>query len=88
LCLCCSVLDKKTKSITRGQLRRLSIAEEIVHGPSLILLDEPITGLESKDAAIIMSATLRELVNQERTVIASFHQVTSCAHSLFPLSVL
>ena len=71
-------MNKKTKNMSKGQLRRLAIAEELVHGPSLILLDEPITGLEAKDASIIMTDTLRELVNQERTVIASFHQVLFC----------
>ena len=30
--------------ISRGQLRRLSIAVEIVNSPSMIFLDEPTTG--------------------------------------------
>ena len=33
---CNSVANKKTKNLTRGELRRVSIAEEIVHGPMLV----------------------------------------------------
>ena len=66
----------KTKDLSRGCLRRLSIAEEIVHGPSLILVDEPITDLDHKDIPIIMTRTFRELVNQDRTVICTMHQVS------------
>ena len=65
----------KTKDLTSGQLRRLSIGEEIVHGPNLICMDEPITDLDERDTATIMTGAIRELVNQERTVIATFHQV-------------
>lgn len=69
--------------MTAGQIRRLSIAEEIVHGPNLIFLDEPITNLPPKDASVIMSGTLRELVNQERTVICSMHQPSGAVFALF-----
>ncbi len=65
----------KSKHLDPGSLRRLSIAEEVVHGPSLLLVDEPITGLGNKDASIIMTGTFRELVNQDRTVIVTLHQV-------------
>jgi ABC-type multidrug transport system ATPase subunit len=73
----------KSKALSAGQSRRLSIAEEIVHGPNLIFLDEPITNLPPKDASVIMTGTLRELVNQERTVICSMHQPSSIVFSLF-----
>ena len=66
----------KTKHLTSGQLRRLSIAEEIVHGPSLIFLDEPISDLDERETANIMTGVVRELVNQERTVVSTFHQVS------------
>lgn len=49
-----------------------------MHGPSLILVDEPITDLDHKDIPIIMTRTFRELVNQDRTVICTMHQVSAC----------
>lgn len=57
-----------------GELRRLSIAEEIVAGPTLLLIDEPTTGLPPEDEALLLR-TFRELVNQDRTVVASMYQV-------------
>ncbi len=57
-----------------GALKRLSIAEEIVHGPPLLLIDEPVTNLDAKDVAIVMNV-FREMVNQDKTVIATVHQV-------------
>ncbi|CAE7468532.1 ABCG27, partial [Symbiodinium microadriaticum] len=50
-----SVEDIKTKDLTSGQLRRLSIGEEIVHGPNLICLDEPITDLDERETSTIMT---------------------------------
>jgi hypothetical protein len=69
-------------------LRRLTIAEELVHGPNLVLIDEPITGLDVKDAAVIMTGTFRELVNQERTVICTMHQPSAEVFALFDTLVL
>lgn len=66
----------------------MSIAEEIVHGPTLILVDEPITDLEPKDISIIMSGTLRELVNQDRTVVATMHQPSAEVFELFDTLLL
>lgn len=47
----------------------------MVHGPSLIFVDEPITGLGPRDTSIIMTGAFRELVNQDRTVIVTMHEV-------------
>lgn len=39
-----SVQLKKTKFLNNGELKRVSIAEEMVHGPKLLYMDEPLTG--------------------------------------------
>jgi ABC-type phosphate/phosphonate transport system ATPase subunit len=75
VCLC-SIAKRKTKRLTPGELRRVSIAEEIVVGLPLILVDEPISNLDTADAALIMRS-LREMVNQKRTVIVTAYQVVS-----------
>lgn len=69
------VQSKKVKSLTKGELRRLSIAEEIVHGPSLLLIDEPTTGLTPQDESVMLR-TFREMVNQDRTVVAAMYHVS------------
>ena len=75
------------KALTAGERRRLSIGEEIVHGPSLLLIDEPETKLNALDASILYR-TFREMVNQDKTVIATLHQPSAAVFSLFDTLVL
>jgi len=67
----------KTKKLTRGQSRRLSIATQIVHVPQLLLITEPTAGLSVSDASVIMRG-LRTLVNQRCTVIGKCVCVYVC----------
>lgn len=69
------------KLLSRGDRRRLSIAEELVTGPNFMLLDEPVTNLNAKESALIMNA-FRELVNQEKTVVATMHEPSAEVFSL------
>jgi ABC-type multidrug transport system ATPase subunit len=73
----------KIKKLHAGRQRCVSIAEEIVHGPNVVLIDEPITGLGLKYTKIIMNHALRELANQRRTVISTIHQPTSSIFQLY-----
>jgi ATP-binding cassette subfamily G (WHITE) protein 2 (SNQ2) len=81
------VADKKTKHLTRGGLRRLSIAEEVVQGLPLLFVDEPVTEVGKDEAALIMSS-LREMVNQQRTVVMTCHLPSAEIFALFDDIVL
>eukprot|EP01038_Epipyxis_sp_PR26KG_P013928 gene13928-18681_t len=81
------VVDKKSKHLAPGELRRLSIAEEMVNGPQLLLIDEPSTGLSISDQ-VVLFATFREMVNGDRTVIATIDQPTSQVFNLFDTLLL
>jgi ATP-binding cassette subfamily G (WHITE) protein 2 (SNQ2) len=70
------------RGISGGQLKRLSIAVEIVHLPDLLLLDEPTTGLDSAISLQVVCA-LRNLANQNRTVVCTIHQPSEDAFELF-----
>jgi ABC-type multidrug transport system ATPase subunit len=74
--------------LTPGELRRLTLAEELVHSPGVILLDEPVTDLTPKDAAIIMNGALAHLVKQNCTVICTMHQPSINIFSRFDTLVL
>jgi ABC-2 type transport system ATP-binding protein len=43
--------DRVCKSLSGGQRRRLDIAMGLIHGPSLVFLDEPSTGLDPQSRA-------------------------------------
>jgi len=77
-----SVADKKVKYLNKGEYKRLSIAEEMVHGPKLLLMDEPTTGVSLYEASILL-LTFREMVNADRTVVASVYQPSAEAFRLF-----
>eukprot|EP01039_Chlorochromonas_danica_P008620 gene8620-9499_t len=78
---------KKTKQLNNGELKRLSIAEEMVSGPKLLLMDEPLTGVSMSEVSILVS-TFREMVNQDRTVVASVHQPSQEVFKLFDTLLL
>ncbi len=60
------------RTFSRGMQQRLSIARALLHKPSLLLLDEPFSGLDS--AAIrIVQHLLKNLHNEGLTVVLTTH---------------
>ncbi|CAD7696795.1 unnamed protein product [Ostreobium quekettii] len=74
--------DAKTRGISNGEKKRLSIGCELIHSPSLIFVDEPTTGLDSFQAEKVME-TLKDLVRDGHTVICSIHQPRSSIFAMF-----
>jgi ABC-type multidrug transport system ATPase subunit len=50
------------KGISGGEMKRLSIAAEIIHQPKIIFLDEPTTGLDSA-SALMVTHVLKKLAS-------------------------
>jgi hypothetical protein len=70
------------KGISGGERRRLSIGCVLVALPSVLVLDEPTTGLDAFTAFQLL-ATLARLARAGRTVVLSLHQPRSDAFALF-----
>jgi ABC-type multidrug transport system ATPase subunit len=62
------------RSFSRGLQQRVGIARVLLHDPSLILLDEPYTGLDGQ-AVAILNEILDEIVAESRTVILTTHDL-------------
>jgi ABC-type multidrug transport system ATPase subunit len=60
--------------LSAGERRRLSIAEEIVHKPSICIVDEPVKQLPIQETVLIMNS-LGAMVSQNRTVVVSLTEV-------------
>ena len=79
--------DPMTKGISGGQLKRLSIAVEIIPLQKLIFLDEPTSGLDSSIALEVMRA-VRQFTTKDRTCMTTIHQPSIEVFSLFDKLVL
>lgn len=75
------------KGISGGEKRRLSIGCTLVTMPSVLVCDEPTTGLDSFTAYQLL-LTLSNLARRGRTVIVSIHQPRSDAFPLLDLVCL
>lgn len=60
--------DKKSKFLSLGNNQRLGLAKALLHGPKLLILDEPINGLDPAGIAEIREF-LKELVQKQGTTI-------------------
>lgn len=63
---------KKIGSFSTGMLRRLAIAKSILHNPEVLILDEPVIGLDPKGIKDIRDM-LKQLKNKGVSIFLSSH---------------
>ena len=63
---------ERCQGLSKGMRQKVALAGALVHDPKLIILDEPLTGLDAK-AARQVKAVLRERVNQGVTIVMTTH---------------
>ncbi len=64
--------DRVFSSLSRGQKQRIALARALVHGPSVVLLDEPFTGLDPASSERL-EVVLREEVERGALVVVVNH---------------
>jgi len=64
--------DAKAGTLSRGMTQRLVLAKTLLHEPSVLLLDEPASGLDPM-ARVGLRDLLRELAADGRTIVISSH---------------
>ena len=67
-------MNDPVRSFSRGLNQRVGIARVMLHDPSLILLDEPYTGLDA-NAVETLNAMLDEAHSRGKTVILTTHDL-------------
>lgn len=62
---------KKISALSKGYRQRVGLAQALIHDPSVLILDEPTTGLDPNQLEEIRN--LIRLISREKTVILSSH---------------
>jgi len=77
----------RVRDLSGGQLKRLSLANEIAHKPSLVFLDEVTSGLDELADAEMMEL-FRELVDKGRSVVCITHNTLNIERNAHLVVVL
>ncbi len=75
------------KTISGGQRKRLNIALELIREPPILFVDEPTSGLSSRDSENVMDL-LRELSMKGKLIYVVIHQPSSEIYKMFDRMVI
>jgi ABC-2 type transport system ATP-binding protein len=81
------VADRKVGGFSSGMRQRLSLAAALLGNPRVLILDEPLTGLDP-DGITWIRALLRSLAAGDRTVLITSHQLSELAQTADDVVVL
>lgn len=65
-------LDQLTESYSHGMKQKVALAAALIHRPDLLIVDEPIVGLDPRTIRVIKTM-FREIAAEGRTVFMSLH---------------
>lgn len=75
------------KMISGGQRKRLNIALELIREPSILFVDEPTSGLSSRDSENVMEL-LSELTLKGKLIFVVIHQPSSNIYKMFDRMII
>ncbi len=64
--------DQRLSEFSKGMKQKVLIASALMHGPDVLFLDEPLTGLDA-NAALVVKELIRGLAAQGRTIFFCSH---------------
>ena len=67
--------NRRASSLSGGESQRVSLAQALVYAPALLLLDEPTTNLDPRNAAIIENVVSKMHHEQRTTAIMATHNI-------------
>ncbi len=68
------VRGKKTEELSKGMQQKIQFIAALLHEPDLIVMDEPFSGLDPVNAALLME-TLLDLKREGRAILFSTHRM-------------
>ena len=73
-----SVAHKPIGKLSKGYRQRVSMAQALLHDPEVLILDEPVNGLDP-EGILWIRTLLRDLAAEGRTVFVSSHLMSEMA---------
>jgi ABC-2 type transport system ATP-binding protein len=73
------VIDQPMKQLSRGQQQKVAIARSFLTAPSLLLMDEPTTGLDPRSKKEVQAVLQRLRGEHEITVLLCTHDMDEAA---------
>ncbi|HEX3662057.1 MAG TPA: ATP-binding cassette domain-containing protein [Acidobacteriaceae bacterium] len=67
-------INKRTEELSKGMQQKIQFIATLLHDPELIIMDEPFSGLDPVNAALLQD-TLLELKKQGNAVLFSTHRM-------------
>ena len=64
--------DRRLRGYSKGMLQKIGLAQALIHDPELVILDEPMSGLDP-DGRLAMTELIRDVAKQGRAVFFSSH---------------
>ena len=80
------VADRKVKKLSGGMVRRLGVAQALVHQPRLIVVDEPTVGLDPQER-LRFRQVMADL-GQDHTIVLSTHIVADLGSSCHDMALI
>ncbi len=80
------VADRKVKKLSGGMVRRLGVAQALIHEPGILVVDEPTVGLDPEER--LRFRQLMADLGQERTIVLSTHIVADLGSGCHDLALL
>ena len=81
-----NVADRKVKKLSGGMVRRLGVAQALVHEPRVLVVDEPTVGLDPQER--LRFRQLMASLGQDRTIVLSTHIVADLGSSCSDLALI
>ena len=69
-----SLQNRELRSLSYGQLRRVLFARALIHEPDILLLDEPLAGIDARTRASLMLLVQRQSAAGVTVVMATHHR--------------
>jgi ABC-2 type transport system ATP-binding protein len=79
--------DRRAEQLSKGNQQKIQFIAAIMHDPQVLLMDEPFTGLDPVNAALLKEAFL-EMKDRGKTLIFSTHQMETVEELCESIAIL